>query len=400
MTDFSELLSQALRHRGEDPVSLLFTKTKLGDVHPKLVAQQLQGFELAKLKWPSLALNDHIVYPPHINCEQSSSEVAANYKADSIVGVANSLADLTGGMAVDTMAFAHCVKTVDYVELNEELVTIVKHNLQVLGVTNITVHSDDSSHWLSTAHNHYDWLYLDPARRDTMGRRVVSLADCFPNVVELLPTLKKLSDKILIKASPMVDITETCLMLHCVSDVHIVSVNHECKEALFVVDCNRQTVDLDETELTCVDIFGSTLWKNNYRLSDERHAHALFADRIGGYLYEPNPSLMKAGAYNSLSLWYGVQKLARNTHLYTSDQLVDDFPGRIFQVESQVPLNRKALAPLLHEAKVNVVVRNFPATAASLRSQLALSEGGEKFLFATTLGCHKTGILCQRIATN
>ena len=396
-----EIIEYARRHRGDDPFRLLLKGGLPDALDPQRVADQLEGLALASTKWPWLAANDNIAYPCRLSREQSSSQAAAHYKAELIASVRNAahaqqplLADLTGGMGVDSLVFASVAEHVDYIERDNILCNLMSHNANALSLNNITVHNTDCVEWLETNNRHYDWFYIDPARRGKHGQKLASLTDCQPDVVCLLPMIKPWCDKLLIKTSPMIDITQASKQLNNVVAVHIVAVNHECKEVLFVLQCS-QAPSISPLAVTCVDLWHNGRWENSFSADDA--ATPVFASSLCRYLYEPNASLMKGAHWGGICQWYNVSMLDPCTHLYTSDNFVADFPGRIFEVLKQVKLNRKAVTAELKHA--NVIARNYPATADTLRRQLGLADGGDDFIVATTIRGKKTGILARRLST-
>ena len=364
-------------------------------VDAQRVAEQMEGQAMATSKWPWLASNDSIAYPCRLSREQSSSEAAARYKAALVKSLMPdskyTLADLTGGMGIDSLMFAYDAKHVDYVEQDGTLCDIMAHNAQALGLDNITCHNSDCHTWLEADERHFDVIYIDPARRGERGQKLVSLADCQPNVIEMLPMLRKRCRRLLIKTSPMIDIHESLRQLGDVAEVHILAVNHECKEVLLVVS-EREPV-VGGQKVRCVDVWNGGEWRNEFVLGDE--VVPSYAAEVRRYLYEPNVTLMKGAPWGEICRWYGVEKLDRNSHLYTSDQLVADFPGRLFEVLKEVRLSKKSLQREVKQA--NIVVRNYPVDANTLRRQLSIADGGDQFLIATTVKGEKKGLLCKRV---
>ena len=412
--DIAATVAYANQHRGEDSVKLLLRGGLPANIDPRMLADQLDGVAYATVKWPSLAACDNFAYPCRLSREQSSSETAARYKAEAIVARNSDtdetgkcsrlpeIADLTGGMGVDSLMFAKVADRVDYIERDSDLYGIMAYNVQALGYGNVTCHNLDCTEWLATVNRHYDWLYIDPARRGGNGRKLVNLADCQPNVVELLPKLAAAGERVLIKASPMTDVSEGLRLLSnpmvqvVVEEVHVVAVNHECKEVLFVVASRRATgVEKygAEPQMHCVDIWDGGRWHNSFVYGKD--TVPVYADTCRRFLYEPNAALMKCAPWGEISRCYGVSKLDRNTHLFTSDLLVKDFPGRVFEIEKEVQLKAKAIHREV--GKANVVVRNYPADVAGLRRQLRLAEGDGQYLIATTVRGEKKGLLCHRI---
>lgn len=389
----------AKAHRHEDTARLLLSAARYPDIDIPLAVQQIEGLHTAVEKWPSLLQHEAYMYPPRLNREQASSESTARYKASLIP--ATRIADLTGGMGIDTLAFAQVADHVDYVEHDPALCTLMEHNCQALGIRNITVHCADSLEWLSTIHYPLPSIYIDPARRAASGRRVAAFEDCTPNLLEHLPLLLSQGRRLLIKASPMIDISLALRQLGTVSEVHIVAVKGECKEVLFLCGGSaaaEPTINLANLASLSSQASTARMASFSFRPSEEQAATATYCTAVGRYLYDPNAALRKAGCFRLLGQRLGLPLLDPNSHLYTSDEWLPDFPGRTFEVLQEVPLNRKAIREALPDGKAHVVVRNFPAEAAALQKQLGLREGGDRFLFATTVASRRLGLLCRLFA--
>lgn len=383
------IIEFAREHEDEDTARLLLSAARYPDIDIPAAVQQIEGLRTAQEKWPSLLECEEFLYPPRLNREQASSEATARYKA-TIAGSTERVADLTGGMGVDSLAFAQVAEHVNYVEFNGGLCSLMEHNCKALGQGNVDVHCADSMEWLA-GQEPYDLLYIDPARRSAAGRKVAAFEDCTPDLLQHLDLLRSKGRRLLVKASPMIDITLALRQLGAVSEVHIVALHGECKEVLFLCEeCGGNPT------IRCMDLQGFNNLKDfTFHPSDEASAEAVYCAAVGRYLYDPHAALRKGGCFRLLSQRYGLPLLAPNTHLYTSPTLLPDFPGRIFEVLQEVPLNRKALKEFLPGGKAHVVVRNFPAEAATLQKQLGLREGGDLFLIATTVGRRRTGFLCR-----
>ena len=380
-------------HQDEDTARLLLSAARYPDIDMPSAVQQIEGLQTAREKWPSLLQCEQFLYPPRLNREQASSEETARYKAGSLEQPPGSVADLTGGMGIDSIAFAQTDAQVDYVERNETLCALMKHNCDALGLKNIDVHCGDSMEWLAATDRHFDLLFIDPARRSASGRKVAAFEDCEPNILQHMELLRSRCRRLMVKASPMIDIDLACRQLGDVAEVHIVSVKGECKEVLFV--CGGHD---GETLLHCI-IYERQDGFHHYGFTrrEEAAAEARHCTAVGRYLYEPDAALMKGGPFNLICQWMNLEKLAPNSHLYTSDRLADDFPGRTFLVQQEVALNRKSLKTAIPDGKAHVVTRNYPVAAADLQRQLGLKEGGDHFVIATTVGTRRTGFLCQKV---
>lgn len=408
-----ETLDFAWQHRGDDTARLLLGKVPEG-VDVRLAAQQIEGWQTARQKWPSLAANPLFLYPPRLNREQASSEATAAHKASlagRIVGGQGgvspvSIADLTGGMGVDTMALATLPIHVDYFELNPDLCDLMRRNADTLGLNNIAVHNTDSlapavpACPLSSvpgdrvAGKGYAFALIDPARRDAAGRRVAAFEDCSPDILAAMPRLQAMTRHLMIKASPMVDIAVAFKQLPPMSELHIVALRGECKELLFLIDTAAEEV---EPTIHCVNLQGPSA-PFVYRPSEAAAATAQIADTsvLPRYLYEPDATIMKAGCHALVASRFGLAMLSHNSHIYSSMQRVEGFPGRCFEVVAEVAPTRRALAPLLPDWRANVISRNHPLGADALRRQLRLADGGEHYLIATSV-VRPTAYLCLRV---
>ena len=391
--DFAEreILAFAREHKGEDTARLLLGASRYPGIDMQAAVQQIEGLRTAREKWPSLLECEDFLYPPRLNREQSSSEATARYKATLLSS--SRIADLTGGMGIDTLAFAKVADHVDYVEHDPALCAFMERNLQALSIANVTVHCTDSLVWLAGQES-YDLIYIDPARRGVAGRRVTAFEDCTPDLLQHLDLLRSRCRRLLVKASPMIDITLATTQLGTVAEVHIVALHGECKELLFLCDSRHS----GEPTIHCVDIKDLKDFNDfPFIRSEETAASAVYCDRVGRYLYDPHAALRKGGCFRLLGQRYGLPLLAANTHLYTSPTLISDFPGRTFEVLQEVVLDRKAIKKALPDGRAHVVTRNFPAEAAVLQRRLGLTEGGDLFVIATTVGTRRTGLLCRQM---
>lgn len=382
MKDFTQATQEFIRkHVNEDVRALALQAAKYPDVDMPAAVQQIAGYQIASRKIPSWASVGQIRYPRHLSMEQCSSEQTARYKASLIKG--DTLVDLTAGLGVDCSFLARNFKQVTYVERQEELCELAHHNFPLLDLPHITVCKDDACSFLEKMEP-VDCIFLDPARRDSCGGKTVALADCEPNVIEMEPLLISKAKTVMIKLSPMLDITSALHDLKYISQIHLVSVQNECKEMLLILksEQNNQPVEIHCEQLInkdCSNHFAFTV-------EEERNSTNKLADSILEYLYEPDVTLLKAGAYRILSSRFPVYKLHINSHLFTSSQYLPDFPGRHFQVVGVSGFAKKEIRHFLEGVdKANLTVRNFPSTVADLRKRLKLKEGGELYIFATTL---------------
>ena len=377
-------------YRERDIRQLALQANRFPDVDMPYALDQIQGWQIARRKLPKWAACDGVIFPPHLSMEQCSSEPTAQYKLNLAmewaerVGHASSMTDLTGGFGVD-LSFTSCAfAAATYVERNEQLCHIVEHNLPLLGLNNATVVCADAVEYLSTVEPQ-TMLFLDPARRDEHGAKTVMLADCTPDVVQLLPKLLEKSRFTMLKLSPMLDWHKAVDDLQgAVREVHIVSVGGECKELLLVLS----TVVESELKVYCADLSTASDTSSLFVYtpgSSAPVANSKLKTQNSKFVHEPNASIMKAGCFDELAAAYGVSPVSRNSHLFLSDEPVEDFPGRSFVVERVTTMNkgelRKALVGI---EKANIATRNFPLTVAELRKRLKIKDGGDVYIFATT----------------
>lgn len=395
--DFTEreTLEFAREHQHEDTARLLLSAARYPAIDMPTAVQQIEGLRTAREKWPSLMECEEFLYPPRLNREQASSEATAAYKARLLStllpsGAPLAVADLTGGMGVDTLAFARVAQQVDYVERDAGLCALMEHNLAALGITNVNVHCAESMEWLASRPE-FALLFADPARRDTHGRKVAAFEDCTPNLLLHAEQLRSHCRRLMVKASPMIDIEQACRQLGDVAEVHIVGVRGECKEVLFV----SGPAD-SEPQINCVNLSVSGIASRfTFHRAEEAAAEGCYCQAVGRYLYEPDATLMKGGPYKLIGQRYGLMQLDRNSHLYTSDTLVADFPGRVFEVLRELKLSCKDVATAIPGGRAHVVTRNYPVKAEELQRQIGLQEGGDMVVVATTVGSCRCGFLCK-----
>ena len=387
-----ETLSFIEENARADVRSLALQAKKYPQVDMAMAVLQIAGRQIAEAKVPSWYRTEGLLYPKHLSMEQCSSEATAIYKAGLVEG--DTFADLTGGFGIDCSFLSRKFKQADYVERQSELCELAEHNFPLLGLK-IGVHNEDGVEYLKQMYP-VDVLFLDPARRDGHGGKTVAISDCEPDVSALEDLLVEKAKKVMVKLSPMLDLSLALKALKYVQEVHIVSVNNECKELLLILE---KSIDSSEIVIHCEQIT-STGEHQHYAFTQEqeRTSDCPLSAEVGAYLYEPNASILKAGAYRSLTQTYPVNKLHASSHLYTSPNYIEDFPGRRFQVEVVSGFGKKELKTLLQGLeKANLTIRNFPSSVAELRKRLKLKEGGECYLFATTLSDEsKVLIKCRK----
>ena len=376
------------QHREEDVRTLALQAGRYPTVDMREAVTQIEGWQQAREKLPTWAAVEGIIYPPKISMEQCSSEKTAKYKAKQVKG--KRFADLTGGFGIDFSYMARNFNEAFYIERNNTLCDIATANFSLLGLEDAKVMNGNSEELFESL-PHLDWIFVDPARRDGDGRKVVALSDCEPNVVEL--DLLSKADMAMIKCSPMLDITMACRQLQHVSSVHIVSVNNECKELLIILNSG----DFTGFTTHCVNILKDSTQIFSFTQDEEDFASTSYCSEVGKYLYEPNASVQKAGCPKSLSSHYHVDKLHPNSHLYTSNEHIHDFPGRIFEIVEVLGFSKADIKSVQSLGKANITVRNFPESVQLLRKRLKLTDGGENYIFATTLNDDsKALILCKK----
>lgn len=372
-------------HRGDDVRTLALQAKKYPAVDMAEAVVQIAGYQIAEKKVPLWAQTAGIRYPQHLSMEQCSSEVTARYKASLVSG--DTLTDLTAGWGVDCSFLARNFRCADYVERQETLCRIAAHNFPLLGLPHVRIHCADAVEYLQSMEP-VDCLFLDPARRDSHGGKTVAIAECEPDVCRLEPLLVEKGKTVMIKLSPMLDMASALRDLQYVRRIHVVSVNNECKELIILLRKvpDEEEAAADEVIISCEQVVNNSVHQHfQFTFSEEKSAGCPLAESVGNYLYEPGAALLKAGPYRLLATRYGVEKLHPNSHLYTSSGLVD-FPGRRFRVIAVSGFGKKDLKVLLEGVeKANLTVRNFPSSVAELRKKLKLKEGGDIYLFATTL---------------
>lgn len=360
-------------HANDDVRQLALQGKKNPEVDMTYALDQIAGRQKARVKIPSWAANDGIAYPPHLSMEQCSSEATARYKAR-IAGKGQKIVDLTAGFGVDMAFMSANFSEAVHVEQQAALCAISSANYACLGLHHIQVVCSDGVDYLHQM-EHADLIFIDPARRDEHGGRTYGIADCTPNILEIIDEMLEKAHRVMIKLSPMLDWQKAVSDIGNVSEVHIVSVGNECKELLLVVE--REARDI---RVFCVN--DSQVF--NYTIGDET-GNFYQASTSPQYLYEPNASVMKAGCFQLIAKRFGISQPDKNSHLFLSDQIIPDFPGRGFVIERTCTMNKRELKTGLEGiTKANIAVRNFPLSVAELKKRLKLKDGGDVYIFATT----------------
>ncbi|RXG30739.1 THUMP-like domain-containing protein [Leeuwenhoekiella marinoflava] len=377
-------------HYKEDASRIILNKSPFADVSSQELAQQIIGLQKAEKKLPTWFKTPQIYFPSKLNLEQTSSEKTAAYKAGLFSG-RNSI-DLTGGFGIDDYYLSKRFEHLTHCELNADLAEIAQHNYKSLGVENVTVTSKNSISYLEGSTEKYDLIYTDPSRRHDSKGKVFMLKDCEPNIPENLNFLLGIADKILIKTSPLLDITAALSELRKVVTIHCVAVKNEVKELLWIIDKNQNSDSIDYIAVNLDSDFDEPVVIANTKLN---HAEAIYGEPHA-YLYEPNAALLKLGAFNWISENYKLDKLSANAHLYTSEELIA-FPGRRFQIDSVINYSKKEVSKSFKNTQANITTRNFKESVSALRKKFKIKDGGETYLFFTTLANNSTVVIkCRK----
>lgn len=383
-----EIQEYIAKNIGNDISKIALQKNPFPEVEWITILNQIAAKAKAKDKLPTFFTTKNIVYPAKISVEQTSSEKTAIYKSSIVTG--ESLIDLTGGFGVDDFFFSKKINHVTHCEINEELSAIVKHNFKQLKATNIECYKGNSSETLEKLNQEFDWIYIDPSRRNDAKGKVFMFKDCLPNVPELLPFYFKYSKNILIKTAPILDISAGLTELKGVKTIHIVAVENEVKELLWELNTGYfgelkiKTVNLlKEKEETFEFILKENPETPNYSLPLN-------------YLYEPNSAIMKSGGFDEVGIFYKLNKLHKHSHLYTNSTKIP-FPGRIFEIQNSIRYHKSDMK-ILENKQVNVTIRNFPDTVENIRKKWKIKEGGNVYCFFTTdLNNNKIVLICSKI---
>ncbi|MFR9166435.1 MAG: class I SAM-dependent methyltransferase [Dysgonomonas sp.] len=386
---------QFIREHENDGVrQLMLQSSRYPDIDVHFAVTQIDARKIARSKIPSWYANPQVLYPKHLSLEQASSEKTAEYKA-SLCKNGREFVDLTGGLGVDFSFMSRQFEHAVYVEKQRELTELASHNFKAFGLENVEVVNLDAESYLRKM-NPVDTIYIDPSRRNKSGSRTVRIEDCVPDLNDIKNLLLNKSEQTIIKLSPMLDISLALDSLDYINAVHVVSVNNECKELLFVRGDDKNT----DRSFCCVNLLNDgTIERYTFDRESEKSSQPLYADDVDRYLYEPNASIMKAGGYKSVSLDFSLNKLHTNSHLYTSDHLLESFPGRVFSVKNVFGFSKNDLKKNLRDIpKANVTVRNFPISVDDIRRKTMIKEGGEIYIFATTLADErKVLIVCDKV---
>lgn len=371
-TDSQEFINSNLN---ADISTLLLKGTSFEHIETKELIEQIESKKKSQKKLPTWFNQSDIYYPNKLNIEQTSSEITAEYKASLLEG--KTIVDLTGGFGVDCLYFSKRFEKVIHCEINEELSRIVQHNFKQLQVDNIETILTDGIKFIKQSTNKYDWIFVDPSRRHDIKGKVFFLNDCLPNIPLELDSLFEHSNNIMIKTSPLLDVSAGINELKYVKTIHVIAVNNDVKELLWILENKFDS----EIEIKTINFKSETQEHFQFMLSDESEIESNFSLPLT-YLYEPNSAILKSGGFNSVSDQMKVTKLHKHSHLYTND-ILTDFPGRRFKIDKQLAYNKK-LVKSLNLSKANITTRNFLETVQQLRSTFKIKDGGDIYLFFTT----------------
>ncbi|MDR6844456.1 THUMP-like domain-containing protein [Flavobacterium granuli] len=353
------------------------------------ILNQIAAKSKAKDKLPTWFSSKNIIYPSKISIEQTSSEKTALYKSSIVSG--ENLIDLTGGFGIDDYYFSKKIKSVAHCEINAELSSIVEHNCKQLNSNNITCYVGDSFETLSSVNTKWDWIYIDPSRRNDTKGKVFMLKDCLPNVPENLNFYFKKSNSILIKTAPILDITAGINELDHIKSIHIVAVENEVKELLWELEKDYNGAVIIKT----INLLKEKTETFEFILNDTQEQPTFSLPQK--YLYEPNSSIMKSGGFDQVGLFYELNKLHKHSHLYTSEEQ-KDFPGRIFEIKNCITYNKSDMKQYLENQKANITTRNFSDSVESIRKKWKIKDGGDLYCFFTTdENNNKIVLICTKI---
>ncbi|MFD1015156.1 THUMP-like domain-containing protein [Winogradskyella rapida] len=377
------------QHLNADPTELLLRGLPFEDIDPKLIIEQIEAKKRCEKKLPTWYKAENIYYPNKLNIEQTSSEQTAAYKAALVSG--KSLIDVTGGFGVDTYYFSKQIEQVIHCEINTELSARVAHNFKSLDAEHITCLSTDGVQAVTELKTPLDWIYIDPSRRDQSKQKVFLLTDCAPDITVYKTVFLKQSKNVMIKTSPLLDLTATLRDLEHVKEIHIVALQNEVKELLWILERDFTA----RPHIKTINLLKSKHQHFDFNIDEESSSIATYSKPLD-YLYEPNAAALKSGGFHILSQKLKVDKLHQHAHLYTSNTLLE-FPGRRFKIEKVLPYNKKALAKE-KIVKANITTRHFPIPVKDLRKKFKIKDGGEIYLFFTTdTDNSKIVIVCSKV---
>lgn len=377
-----------INNRLNDDISkVIFKGSPFTNIDIKELVEQIQAKKKCQKKLSTWFNTVNIYYPNKLNIEQTSSEVTAKYKASLISG--KSIIDITGGLGVDCYFFSKKFEHVIHCELNETLSEIASHNFHELQTKNIKTVSSDGLKFITNSNKQYDWIYADPSRRTEIKGKVFLLKDCLPNIPESIDELLKKSNCILLKLSPLIDITSAINELKFVKEIHVVAVKNEVKELLIVIQNEWKK------EITIKSINHGNSTHQKFEFSKDKFYETRFSLPMK-YLYEPNAAILKSGGFEAISNQLNIPKLHKHSHLYTSEDLIE-FPGRTFKIIKSIKYSKKELKKHFQVKNANITTRNFPESVNQIRKKTKIKEGGEYYMFFTTnLSEERIALICKK----
>lgn len=386
--EVQEFINQNLK---SDITKLILKGSPFANISVQELANQIIAKQKSLTKLPTWFNTENIYYPPKISIEQTSSEITAQYKSSLISG--DKIIDITGGFGIDCFYFSKQFKVVTHCEINEDLSTIVKHNYQQLKVNNVSTFSGNGLDYLKNNNEIYNVIYVDPSRRNDTKGKVFLFKDCLPYVPPKIDFFFTKAKHILIKVSPILDIKNTIKDLKNVKEVHIVAINNDVKELLFLLEKDY------EKEIKIKTINFVKKHTQEFEFIFNHKIDSTYSEPLT-YLYEPNAAILKSGGFHQISNQLEVFKLHQHSHLYTSNHLID-FPGRCFKIEDVMNYDKKKLRKILPNKKANITSRNFPKTVAQFRKETKINDGGEIFIFLTTdLDNNHKLVICKKVNIN
>ena len=372
----------------EEISTLVLSGSPFDGIPVQELAQQVQSKRKAKNKLPTWYSKKDIYYPQTLNLEQTSSEITALYKSNLVSG--DLLIDVTGGFGIDDYYFSKRINNVIHCELNTDLSTIATHNFKILDAKNIKTYTGNGLDILKDQ-TFVDWVYIDPSRRHDTKGKVFFLEDCLPNVPDNLGFLFEKSNRILLKTSPLLDLQTGINALKSIKEIHVVAVDNEVKELLWILD-KTYTGDI---KIATVNILKSGNQFFSFIQKEEAQQSINVGEPVK-YLYEPNSAILKSGGFLSIGTAFNVNKLHLHSHLYSSDQKID-FPGRRFEILAVYPYQKKIISKT-EITKANITTRNFPESVATLRKKHKIKDGGDIYLFFTTDHTNKKiVVVCKKM---
>ncbi len=361
-----------LNNLNTDIVSVLLKNVLFDKISNKELVEQIEAKNKCKKKLPTWFNTPKIYFPNKLNIEQTSSEITAQYKSQIVSG--KSLIDLTGGFGIDSYFFSKKIDDVIHNEIDHNLSEIATYNFKILGSKNISNTAFDAINFLKNSKKHFDWIYIDPSRRNDKKEKVFILENCLPDVTSNLDLFFDRAENILIKTAPLLDIKMGIRSLQFVKEVHIVAVNNEVKELLWVLKNGH----VDDIEVKTINFTKSSNETFNFKLTDEKACFSTYQS-AQNYLYEPNAAILKSGGFKIIGNNLSLNKIAEHTHLYTSEHLID-FPGRCFKIDKVVPYKKSSFKELQIK-KANITTRNFPISVEAIRRKSKIKDGGNNYLF-------------------